>query len=539
MPEVMQNIKISCRGGLDLNSTSQELLSKPGFASRLTNFECVSSGGYRRVNGFTSFGTNPVPGSGIIKGIHIFDETIIVARGDHLYHTFDTITWVQVNKEVTDADFATIEAAAEVPMDANTVKVRFDNYSQGTAQEDRIVVAVNGFDFAMYFKVTGTDHTDATYTFTYMDDVTTGTPQGCQFVSIFRDQAYISGQEETPSTVYVSTIFDPLTWNGTASLQISTADPVTGLFPFRENMIVFCKNSIFFLQGVSEQNTVLKPITKKIGCVHGDTIQEISGDLVYLAPDGLRTLAATERIGDVELSTISSSIQPLINEITSDIDSFTFHSTVIRKKSQYRLYYQKEGTGTVTHQGIIGTLVLSPEGSPGWNWSSTKRLSAEHVTEDLFDGEYVSLMATKDDGILYQHDVGSTYNGDPIIATYSTPFFDIGDPSTRKNIHSMRVYVETEGDSTINFNIKFTGKNNELVHQPTSYMIEDFTANSAYGEATYGTQFVYNAPEINSRVTYVEGSGFTTAFSFFSGGITDSPFNLQGFDVNFIASGKV
>ena len=50
---------------------------------------------------------------------------------------------------------------------------------------------------------------------------------------------------------------------------------------------------------------LLALLTKNIGCVSGNSIQEIGGDLIFLAPDGLRTVAGTARIDDVELSSIS------------------------------------------------------------------------------------------------------------------------------------------------------------------------------------------------------------------------------------------
>lgn len=539
MAYTMQNGKISCRGGLMLNSTSQELLSMPGAATRLQNFECISSGGYRRINGYTAFGTNPVPGSGVIKGIHIFNNSILIARGDNLYHTFDTTTWVQVNKVVTDADYATIEAASATALDSNATKVRIDSYSNGTSEEDQTLVAVNGYDYAMYLKINGTSHTDATYTFDFLDDVTTGTPQGCKYVVQFRDQFYISGQDETPSTVYVSTLFDPTTWNGTASLQISTADPVTGMYPFRENMIIFCEKSIFTLSGVPDNNASLQPITRNIGCVANDSIQEINGDLIYLAQDGLRTLAATDRIDDVEISTVSANIQPVIDDIIADIGSFEFHSVVLRNSSQYRLYYQKEGTGIVSHEGIVGTLVADETGAIGWSWSTTKRLSAKHVVEGLYGGVYVSLMATKDNGILYQHDVTNLFDGDQIVASYQTPFFDLGDPSIRKNLHSVRSYIKAEGAVDIRFYVKYTEKSNELPHQPVSYSIDDLTAASSYGVALYNDVYVYNSPIINDKVVNIEGSGFTMAFSYYSTSTDNEPYVIHGFNVNFTASGKV
>ena len=46
---------LSCRGGLNTNLNSLELLGQPGFATSLENFEVDPDGGYRRINGFTAF----------------------------------------------------------------------------------------------------------------------------------------------------------------------------------------------------------------------------------------------------------------------------------------------------------------------------------------------------------------------------------------------------------------------------------------------------------------------------------------------------
>jgi len=541
MASTLQNVKISCRGGLDLRSTPQELLSRPGVASFLRNFETVSTGGYGRIKGFEPFGTTAVPGSGPIKGIHIFNESIMVARGDHLYHTFDTDTWVQVNKLVTDADFATIEAAGATAMDTNATDVRFDDYSHGTAEEDQMLIGVNGFDNAMFFKVNGTAHTNATYTFKYLDDVTTGTPAGCKFVVYFRDQFYISGQDETPSTVYVSTIFDPETWNGTNSLSISTGNPVTGLYPFRDNMIVFCENSIFFLKDANQgaAAVVLEPITKNIGCLNGDTIQEINGDLVYLAPDGIRTLAGTTRIDDVDISAISSLVRSVVRDLITDINDFELHSVVLREKAQYRLYYPYDDPATIGHLGLIGTLVYDDGGNLNWNWSTTIDIAPQHVTEGLFGGVYVSLMASKNDGVLYQHDVGDSFNGDPINANFMSHPFDIGDPSLRKNIHRVRTYVKPSGPANVEFSLEYSGYTDEDEDDPAPYILSEFNIPAIYGEATYDTGFRYDSRVVNIQVLNTEGSGFTVAVNYSSNSSLDRPYTIQGFDLDLIVAGKV
>jgi hypothetical protein len=55
-------------------------------------------------------------------------------------------------------------------------------------------------------------------------------------------------------------------------------------------------------------------VTRDIGCINGETIQEFAGDLIFLGPDGLRTVAGTAKIGDVELGTISSNVQSIFDD---------------------------------------------------------------------------------------------------------------------------------------------------------------------------------------------------------------------------------
>ena len=83
------------------------------------------------------------------------------------------------------------------------------------------------------------------------------------------------------------------------------------------------------------------PVTRNIGCLNGDTIQEFAGDLIFLAADGLRTVAATTKIGDTELGTISRNVQSLFD--ANIINSSLFESVVIADKTQYRIFFTKDG----------------------------------------------------------------------------------------------------------------------------------------------------------------------------------------------------
>ncbi len=104
--------------------------------------------------------------------------------------------------------------------------------------------------------------------------------------------------------------------NGGGTIKVDTK--IVGLKVFRDALFIFGEDKIFKLVGNTDADFAIAPVTRKIGCIDGGSIQELGGDIIYLAPDGLRTVAGTERIGDVELGTISKQIQQRIDDITTD-----------------------------------------------------------------------------------------------------------------------------------------------------------------------------------------------------------------------------
>ena len=71
--------------------------------------------------------------------------------------------------------------------------------------------------------------------------------------------------------------------------------------------------------------------------------------LLFLSQDGLRPIAGTAKIGDVNLETVSKNIQSIFTDIVFDIDLDTLNAVVIRQKSQFRYFF-----GAADSQGIIG-----------------------------------------------------------------------------------------------------------------------------------------------------------------------------------------
>ena len=92
---------LSCRGGLNTNLNSIEILGQPGFAKILENFEVDPDGGYRRINGFTAYGgaSSARPNSSnAILGMAAYGDGVIVCSGTDIFFSNTGTSWLQINR---------------------------------------------------------------------------------------------------------------------------------------------------------------------------------------------------------------------------------------------------------------------------------------------------------------------------------------------------------------------------------------------------------------------------------------------------------
>ena len=193
------------------------------------------------------------------------------------------------------------------------------------------------------------------------------------------------------------------TASGAGSFKVDST--VVGLKVFRNELIIFCEDRIYKLTGTSSSNFAVQEVTRNIGCRDGGSIQEIGGDVIFLAPDGLRTIAGTARIGDVELGSISRQIQSRIDEIGLNRIS----SLVIRSKSQYRLFYPTTGGSQGSSKGIIGVLKNNPNrGSIGFEYADMVGIKPACTDSDFISGTETQVFGGFD-GFIYKMETGNTF----------------------------------------------------------------------------------------------------------------------------------
>ena len=291
------------------------MLGQPGFATRLRNFEVDPDGGYRRISGFTAFGDTQPNSSNAILGMAVYADGVIVCSGTGIFFSVDgEETWLQINRASVDASGDNYSTFTGRSVAARTSQGRctFALY-EGTSDYGELVIC-DGVNEPFLFQMTGTGGL-ASRTF-FAKEITVSGTTGPAFGVIHDKHLVVAGASTAKNTIFYSGTNDIDSFSSTGSGSLVISDAVVGLASFRSDLIIFCKNSIHKLVNINDSsNVAVVPITTNVGCVDGGSIQEVGGDVLFLAPDGIRTIAGTARIGDVELSSVSRPIQKIISQI--------------------------------------------------------------------------------------------------------------------------------------------------------------------------------------------------------------------------------
>ena len=538
-----QPFGISCKGGLNTNLNQIEMLAQPGTATKLRNFEVDPDGGYRRISGFSQFGDGTRPNTdNDVFGLHVYADGLIACVGTNIYFSQDGDSWLQINKDSVASGgdnystFGGRSTLARTSQDLATFAVY-----EGTSDYGEVIITDRGSGVKpMYFKMTGTGSALSTRTY-FCKEVTVSGTVYPKFCVIHDKHLVVGGAATAPNTIYYSNTLadsDDLTdFTGTGAGSIVLDDQVVGLKSFRDDLIIFCSNSIYKLENINNSSTItITPITQNVGCLDGNSIQEIGGDLVFLSPDGIRTVAGTARIGDVELGSVSRQIQSLIGTLAASVNSFRISSTVLRSKSQYRLFYSSATAASSLAKGIIGTITPN-----GFEWSETLGIQAHGLTSG-FDKDGIEKTYHGDkDGYIYVHDDGNYFTpagtATNIYAEYQTPNFDFGDVGTRKTLLYTRLSITPEGDSQPTLRVRYDYEDTNIP-QPADYELSTIPlpaifgeSSSTFGTATFGAS---NEPMVRQAV---QGSGNTCSFKVFSDD-QKAPYAINGFYVDYVPSGR-
>ena len=510
-----ENVKVVCKGGqienLDVITTGliQEL---SGSAKRLVNYEPSLEGGYGRVKGYSKYSSTGVTGftDAPILGVKVAHSGVYTARKDvagtgvdYFYGTGTTWTDITATK-----------------LSASTTRVRFINFS--ISQE--VVVATNGFNYARHYISNQTE--------TIING--TGAPTAPKYAEMVLARLVLA-PASNPSSIAISAPNAETNFDGSAgAIEINVGDTVVGLKRFREKLYIFCRSSIYKLEGTTSADFTIVPVTRSLGCISHDSIQEIAGDLVFLSYDGLRSLAATEKIGDLELGILSQQIQPTIRILIDGTTEDEVCSCLIRGKSQYRMFlFDATVDNDLDANAIIGK--VNRDGT--FEWAELQGFNAYSAdSEYLSSGAEVAVFGHPTDGFIYRQESGNTLGGSTAIPyLYETHALMLGDDVFRKVLHKLTIYMQAGDATTVDLDtlLDFGDMN---VLQPATYTIDLDGSTAVYGTAIYNTAR-YGSVTLTIVRKNLIGSCFECSFRFF-GTTDDETHRIDSFTLQFTKKGQ-
>lgn len=396
---------------------------------------------------------------------------------------------------------------------SNAGRVRFSKYRIGSEEK---VAGVDGYNAPFIWNGTA---------FTVLSSAPSDVI-GAEYIVFHKNQMFFAKGDVLSFTApYTDSDFSAANGAGV----INVGGKITGLIVFREALIIFTEKTISQLTGNTLQDFVLQPITRNVGCVAADTIQEIGGDVMFLGPEGLRLLSATDRVGDFNLGVVSKPIQAEMTALISS--SSTFASCVIKQKSQYRIFGYNGNITTSNSKGVLGTQIVGNDTSM-MSWAETVGIRA-YVADSDYKDQTETIVFAHDDGYIYQMESGNSFDGSNIPASFATPFVPLQDPRVRKTFYKMVLYTDPQGGVSFSVNLKLDFDTLGSI-QPDTITLSNSTGTVGfYGNSTakYGTT-VYGSKLMKQFETQVVGSGFSVSLQFVSDG-QDPPFSLDAVTLEY------
>ena len=497
MADNLRTFATPCMGGLVVNQDPLTQGSQmAGSALRLINYEPALNGGYRRISGYknsygelTGLANSPVLGvhvsANINQGIfgcrkptsgnnylhwynHYYDVTLASGQGsgftvgetvtgvvsssddtgvaatgtvisktanalvinfgklpDNIFATGNVITGGTSTATGTVQSTPTVKGWQAVtsvgsPTMTGVSKVRFESFNWGAAK------------FAMADGVNPASTWDGT---TYVQLNGGYAPSAPSLVAAFNNHLFLAGDPSEPHNLYFSAPIDETNWADGGVVNVGFE--VVQLKTFRNEMYIFGRNNIKRLVGDNRANFDLQTVTSNLGCVAPDSVAEFNGEILFLAPDGIRPVTGTDRIGDIELATLSKPIQSIFEDYTANEDLATMTTVVLKKKSQFRLFFTDQDS-----LGIIGAIRRSGQGGAGFEFSQLVGVSV-NCADSGYIGEDEFVIHGDSVGYVFRQEVGNDFDGRDIFSLFQTPFIYMDDPAIRKSFYDVDTYMRS------------------------------------------------------------------------------------------------
>ena len=364
----------------------------------------------------------------------------------------------------------------------------------------------------------------------YVQITDANAPTDPKFSEIYAEHLFLAGDPLKPQELFFSsqtseTEFRPALGAGVFNVGFD----IVALKVFRNILYIFGTNGIKRLVGSDSTNFELENVTNNLGCLATDSVVEIGGDLIFLAPDGIRPIGGTNKIGDVNLETVSKKIHTTVQNLITTEDLSTLSSVLIRSKSQFRYLFSSSGS-----DGLLGALRESGSGY-GFEFSSINGINAT-CSDSGYIGTEEIVVHGDSSGKVYAQESGTSFDNTNIVSVYQTPFVYFQDPRQRKFFYELAAYLRSEGENSLTVAVVYDfGDVNTL--DPDNIGLSNETPAAEFDEGKFqasdGTTFsLFDGNPSPVESLSFSGSGKSIALRFVTDG-QEASHSIQGYTITY------
>ena len=279
----------------------------------------------------------------------------------------------------------------------------------------------------------------------------------CRFTGLYKDCLFIDGGKNNDTVIYFSNPNKPDQFSALDFLTVGNRQGggVTGFFGYFGYMLVFREHSIDVIQG-DYPNFIATPFQQHIGTKAVDTITMVPNlGVLFLTVDGVYAVGANLEYSDTtSVKKISHQIQDTISRmnVTNIAQATAVYS---EKHREWHCYFCADGS-SINNLGII---FHTDKGV----WSVRENFPVNNLVKnpagDIIFGRNGGAPTNDDPAGLFviskRRSLGQKISAenivddDPPTSIMASAWLDMGDPSLKKKVHGVYLFIRTGGDTTI------------------------------------------------------------------------------------------
>lgn len=327
--------------------------------------------------------------------------------------------------------------------------------------------------------------------------------------------AYPSGQLQS------SNLGDPMTYTSSAAL-FGVGDEIVAMKSLRGSQLaVFCKSSIQMITGSSQIDWKVEPHSTSSGAQY-ETVQDNTGEAIFLDDRGLTTLSATNAFGDFMPTIFSKNVDSVVKTYFRRINA----SVIAKQKYQYRLYMD---------DGAVLSACLNAQGQNITSDIVEFTLSAYPDIPTCFasgdtDRQDAMFFGTAN-GYVMEEDMGTSFDGVAIPSTCRMHFNHFKKPSIKKRFRKMVLEIDTPESVDISFKQIFDYDDGFF---PSS-INQTFSVaglGGAWDVSAWDT-FQWSMPAVTQATAHIDGVGKNMGLVVWHESNIDQPFTMQGLLIHY------